>query len=80
MLLLKCAVGLDKSGSMGQNHRNLKQNCPIDRLYGTNQAEIQVKMSHRIGRIGFYGTKPPEFEAKLSHRSAVWDKPGGNSS
>ncbi|WP_235370350.1 hypothetical protein, partial [Caldibacillus thermoamylovorans] len=66
--------------SMGQNHRSLKQNCPIDRLYGTNQAEIQVKMSHRIGRIMFYGTKPPEFEAKLSHRSAVWDKTSGNSS
>ncbi|PAC36622.1 hypothetical protein, partial [Caldifermentibacillus hisashii] len=40
------------------------------------QAEIQVKMSHRIRQIGFYGTKPPEFEAKLSHRSAVWDKSG----
>jgi hypothetical protein len=80
MLLLKCAVGLDESGSMGQNHRSLKQNCPIERLYGTKQAEIQVKMSHRIGRIMFYGTKPPEFEAKLSHRSAVWDKTSGNSS
>ncbi|KIO71221.1 hypothetical protein B4167_0175 [Caldibacillus thermoamylovorans] len=56
---------------MGRNHRSLKQNCPIDRLYGTKQAEIQVKMSHRIRQIGFYGTKPPEFETKLSHRTAV---------
>lgn len=36
---------------MRQKRRHLEQNCPIERLYGTNQAENQAKMSHRLNQF-----------------------------
>ncbi len=64
MELLYGPIGVAKTISMRQKRRKIKQKCLIDQPYGTNQSEIEAKMSHRSDQTVSIGQSVLKFPLK----------------